>query len=133
MKNTLFAALAVFALVGFVHTAREVGHDLVGEAEAAIPKVNAIPHASSETFLSTSTLTIGGPLVIDTSNTTVAGTITLASGSPSTGTATVRAGCRPLCTDQTTQTSVVKCAVSSTTLTATGPNTVTDVVTYLCI
>ena len=54
------------------------------------------------------------------------GTITLSAGS---GTATVTSGARCICTDQTANASV-KCAVSSTTLTATG--TGTDVITYLC-
>lgn len=54
------------------------------------------------------------------------GTITLAAG---TGTATVYSGARCVCTDSTANASV-RCAVSSTTLTATG--TGTDVIAYLC-
>lgn len=54
------------------------------------------------------------------------GTITLSGG---TGTATVTSGARCVCTDSTANASV-KCAVSGTTLTATG--TTTDVITYLC-
>lgn len=60
------------------------------------------------------------------------GTVTLTSASPSTATATVLSGMNCVCTNQTTQANPVKCAVSSTTLTVTGPNTVTDVVGYLC-
>lgn len=60
------------------------------------------------------------------------GSITLTSASPSTGTATVLAGSVCMCTNETTQANPVKCAVSSTTLTATGPNTVTDVINYVC-
>lgn len=103
-----------------------------GLALAAIPKSKPIQHASSETFESTSTVTLEGPFVIASTNTTVGGTVTLASASPSTATATVRAGSRCVCTNQTTAANGIKCAVSSTTLTVTGPNTVTDVVTYLC-
>lgn len=60
------------------------------------------------------------------SATTGGGTITLAAGS---GTATVFSGARCVCTDTTANASV-KCAVSGTTLTATG--TATDVIAYLC-
>lgn len=60
------------------------------------------------------------------------GTITLSSGTPSTGTATVASGSRCVCTNQTAQANPIKCAVAATILTATGPNTVTDVVTYAC-
>jgi hypothetical protein len=54
------------------------------------------------------------------------GTITLSGG---TGTATVTGGVQCVCTDQTANASV-KCAVSATTLTATG--TGADVITYWC-
>jgi hypothetical protein len=60
------------------------------------------------------------------------GTITLSSGTPSTGTATVRSGALCICTNATTQANPIKCAVATTTLTATGPNSVTDSVTYAC-
>jgi hypothetical protein len=58
--------------------------------------------------------------------TTGGGTITLSGG---TGTATVLTGHRCVCTD-TTAAAAVKCAVSGTTLTATG--TTTDVIAYFC-
>lgn len=61
------------------------------------------------------------------------GTCTLSSGTPSTCTATVLSGTTCVCTNQTTQANPIKCAVSGTTLTATGPNTVTDVVAYFCV
>jgi hypothetical protein len=59
------------------------------------------------------------------------GSITLTSGTPSTGTATVLSGAKCTCTDSTAA-SAIMCAVSGTTLTATGPNTVTDVINYFC-
>lgn len=58
--------------------------------------------------------------------TTGGGTISLSGG---TGTATVLSGHRCVCTDTTANVSV-KCAVSGTTLTATG--TTTDVIAYFC-
>ena len=54
------------------------------------------------------------------------GAITLSAG---TGTATVASGATCVCTDTTANASV-KCAVSGTTLTATG--TASDVVAFLC-
>lgn len=83
----------------------------------------------------TGATTIGTSVTLPSSTALVGlkfGTITLSSGTPSTGTATVLASMNCVCTNQTTQTSNIKCNVSSTTLTATGPNTVTDVVSYLC-
>lgn len=57
----------------------------------------------------------------------------LTSGTPSTWTLTVPTGSVCTCSDATTQANPVKCAVSSTTLTVTGPNTNTDVVTANCV
>lgn len=73
-----------------------------------------------------------GPTIVPLQTGSNAGSITLSSGTPSTGTATVASGSKCVCTNATTQANAIKCAVSSTTLTATGPNTVTDSVTYLC-
>jgi hypothetical protein len=67
---------------------------------------------------------VGGALKV--SSTTGGGTISLSGG---TGTATVLSGHRCVCTDTTANASV-KCAVSGTTLTATG--TTTDVIAYFC-
>lgn len=64
---------------------------------------------------------------ITTSSTKTKGTITLAAG---TGTATVLSGAVCVCSD-TTAVNAVKCAVASTTLTATG--TGTDVIAYICL
>lgn len=71
------------------------------------------------------TVTFAGP--IHSAATQTVGSITLAAG---TGTATVISGAKCVCTDTTANVSV-KCAVSGTTLTATG--TTTDVIAYLCI
>lgn len=67
-----------------------------------------------------------------------AGTVTRGSGalnnaSPSVLTATVVTGAICVCSNNTTQTAAVKCAVSGTTLTITGPNTTTDTVSYICM
>jgi len=72
-----------------------------------------------------------------TSNsTTQAGSCTLASGSPSTCTATVKASSKCVCAPVGTTAAIAAagCAVnlSSTTLTITGPNTVTTVMNYFC-
>lgn len=62
------------------------------------------------------------------------GTITLGGQSPATGTATVLSGMQCYCTPVTNAADgATKCAVSSTTLTATGPNTSTGVINYLCV
>lgn len=56
----------------------------------------------------------------------------LTSGTPSTWTVTVPTGARCICDDATTQANPVKCNVASTTLTATGIATNTDVVNAFC-
>jgi len=62
------------------------------------------------------------------------GSITLGGQSPSTGTATVLSGMKCNCTPETNTTdSATKCNVSSTTLTATGPNSSVGVINYLCV
>lgn len=62
------------------------------------------------------------------------GTITLGGQSPATGTATILSGQQCYCTPVTNAADgVTKCAVSSTTLTATGPNSSTGVINYLCV
>lgn len=61
------------------------------------------------------------------------GNCTLNNASPSVCTATVNTGAICVCANNTTTTNDVKCAVSSTTLTVTGPNTTTDVVSYVCL
>lgn len=68
-----------------------------------------------------------GNLFANASATRTKGTITLAAG---TGTATVASGSICVCSD-TTAINAVRCAVSSTTLTATG--TGTDVIAYHCL
>lgn len=60
---------------------------------------------------------------------TTAGTITLSGG---TGTAAVRSGARCVCSETTSAATPGKCAVSSTTLTATY-GVGTDVITYICL
>jgi hypothetical protein len=49
-----------------------------------------------------------------------------------TKTVTVVSGCRPICTNNTSV-ATIKCAVSSTTLTATESGSNSDTFTYLCI
>ncbi len=61
------------------------------------------------------------------------GTGALNNASPSVFTATVNTGAICVCSNNTTQTTPVKCAVSGTTLTITGPNTTTDTVSYICM
>ena len=64
---------------------------------------------------------------------TVVGSGALVSGTPSTlAVAGITASSLCTCSNQTTQTNSVKCAVATTTLTVTGPNSVTDTVTYHC-
>lgn len=60
---------------------------------------------------------------------TSVGTITISASTS--GTATVRSGCKPICTN-TTSTTAVKCAVSSTTLTATEAGSSSDAINYFC-
>jgi len=62
------------------------------------------------------------------------GSITLGGQSPSTGTATVLASSKCTCTPETNAADgLTKCNLSSTTLTATGPNSSTGVINYICI
>lgn len=80
---------------------------------------------------------INGGLTLTSSSTALTaikfGTITLGGQSPATGTATVLASMNCVCTPQTNASDgLTKCAVSSTTLTATGPNSSTGVISYLC-
>lgn len=60
------------------------------------------------------------------------GSVALTSGTPSTATVSTFTGARCVCTNTTTQANPVKCAVSSATLTITGPNSVTDTIAYFC-
>jgi len=61
------------------------------------------------------------------------GNCNLNNASPSVCTATVNSGAICVCSNNTTQANPVKCAVSTTTLTVTGPNTTTDTVSYICV
>lgn len=67
--------------------------------------------------------------IITAGGSTTAGTITLSGG---TGTAAVRSGARCVCSETTSAATPGKCAVSSTTLTATY-GVGTDVITYICL
>ncbi len=61
------------------------------------------------------------------------GSTTLTSGTPSTKAVTVAGNVTHcVCTNETTQANPVKCNVATPTLTITGPNTVTDNVSYFC-
>lgn len=64
-----------------------------------------------------------------------AGTIALTSGTPSTATVSLGyTGFVCTCTETTTAANnLLKCSVASSTLTITGPNTVTDIIAYTCI
>lgn len=62
------------------------------------------------------------------------GQITLNGASPAVGTATVVSGCTPICTaNDAAADSATKCAVSTTTLTATGPNGSTGKINWVCL
>lgn len=77
---------------------------------------------------STQVAYVGLDGTISSSSSKTKGTITLSSG---TGTATVTSGATCVCQETTDATKTVKCAVSSTTLTATG--TGSDVIAYVCL
>lgn len=83
--------------------------------------------ASSSIF--SSTVAVGR---VQTNTTAGGGVAVLVSGTPSTKTVAVFTGARCVCTNTTTPANGVGCSVSSTTLTITGPNTVTDTVAYFC-
>lgn len=119
------------------NTGSVVGRRLVnpGGVDVVLPAVSAVDASAAAAvyvYLSGTNWalvgTIGTTNSIPTTfgSTKNRGTITLSGG---TGTATVTSGAVCTCTD-TTATNVVQCAVSSTTLTATG--TTTDVISYLC-
>ena len=62
------------------------------------------------------------------------GTVALTSGTPSTATVTnscVTTSCAPICTDETNA-NAIKCVPSAGSLALTGPNTVTDMVSWAC-
>lgn len=82
-------------------------------------------------LVSTNTVTLGGGGIVGT--TVTRGSGALNNASPSIFTATVVTGAICVCANNTTQTVSVKCAVSGTTLTITGPNTTTDTVSYICM
>lgn len=79
----------------------------------------------------TGTLNVAGDTIV--ASTKTRGNCTLNNASPSVCTATVNTGAICVCANNTTTTNDVKCAVSSTTLTITGPNTTTDVASYICL
>lgn len=114
---------------------------LGGALDAGAVIANGTLNATGATVLAT-TLDVTGAATAASltlpSSTALAGikwgTITLNGGSPATGTATVLSGMQCLCTPFTNAADgVTKCPVSSTTLTATGPNSSTGVINYLCI
>lgn len=61
------------------------------------------------------------------------GSITLNAASPSVGTATVLSGMKCQCSPEAAADGLTGCAVSSTTLTATGPNGSSGVINYICV
>lgn len=87
--------------------------------------------------LSATGVTVSGTLTNSgdniTASTKTRGTATLNGASPSVATATVNTGAICVCTNTGTAANPVKCAVSSTTLTITGPNAASDVVAYHCM
>ena len=78
------------------------------------------------------TLVCRAPGAWDVINSDIQYGAALTSATPSTWTVTVPTGSACSCTNATTQANPVKCVVSGTTLTATGPTTVTDVVNATC-
>ena len=115
--STAVTASSTVAAITLAPTATLDENDLVVEANSA---------AGTSLF----TVDLEGDAIItgalDINGSTGVGTITLSSG---TGTATVFSGAICVCTDTTANVSV-KCAVSGTTLTATG--TTSDVIAYQC-
>lgn len=98
-----------------------------GERDLVLPPADIGSGAAAAIYVFGSGGGAGHYLVATTEPMSSHGTITLAVG---TGTATVLSGEICTCTD-TTAANVVQCAVSSTTLTATG--TGTDVIAYTCL
>lgn len=113
---------------GYLHL--DGGFDVSGPFNLRASNVVSCGTAGNEKLgvdCSTGALTTTGAVTF--SSTTVRGTITLGGGG--TGTATVTSGAVCVCSEATDATKTVKCAVSSTTLTATG--TAGDDINYICL
>jgi len=99
-----------------------------------VTALNAVAvQADPTTGVSTNTLVpVSGVMAVETmhlANSTNIGSITLSAG---TGTAVVNTGAKCVCQDTSATPLVVRCSVSSTTLTATEASG-TNVITYICL
>lgn len=89
----------------------------------------------TRTGTSPPTTDTSGELALAPDGLVCAGTVALTSASPSTATVTnscITTQCRPSCTDETSA-SAIKCVPTASTLTITGPNTVTDTISWACL
>lgn len=94
--------------------------------EASFQYPNGVPVILGKGGIQVVNVAAGGTQTV-VANFTNSGAITLSGG---TGTATVVAGCKPICTNVSTA-AAFKCSVSSTTLTA-ASGAGTDTINYLC-
>lgn len=129
LRTVALAAVFSVAAIGLTAMVPPV-HEFI---EGQIAKSDGL-HLGKDTALAKDVVNLDGYLIIN--NTKEAGTVALASGTPSTATVTVRAGARCFCFPQgaTAAIAAAGCAtsLSGTTLTLTGPNTVTTTMGYFC-
>lgn len=153
---TTLAVSSTSALTGAVNAAGGVtvqGTTTVGVLDAGASAVNGTLNVTGAVVLTGATLqndgvtklgltdagatAVNGKLNVASDDITAAtktrGTCNLNAGSPSTCTATVNSGAICTCSNTGTSTNGIKCAVSSTTLTITGPNGASDTCSYHCM
>lgn len=141
---TTLAASSTLAVTGastFGSTATISGAVTTGSSidAGSLSVIGASSHVGAATFGSTADVTgaVTAASLTLPSSTALAGikwgTMTMNGASPSVGTATVLSGQKCVCTPVTNAADgATKCAVSSTTLTATGPNSSSGDVNFFC-
>ena len=102
----------------------------ISSATGAFTVTNLLTANGSISTAGSTTVTLGGTGGLTITDTKAAGTCT--SSAATTCTATVRSGCKPVCSQSTSVSTTIRCAVSTTTLTCTFGTSGTNTCNFVC-